>query len=87
MNLEKKLDGRQVTKIVSDYFVQAYGALGVIQFEVSRVEYDEDENVWTVECSFYRSVVAPQKDFYEVAINSDGTIASVRKIERQSRQG
>ena len=88
MSLEKKLDGKQVTKIVSDYFVETYGGpYGVIQFEVLRVEYDEGEKVWTVECSFYRSMVAPEKDFYQVVINSDCSIASVRKIERQSRQG
>lgn len=82
---EAKIDGRRATKIVQQYFMEQYGAFGVNLFEVQNVNYNENDESWTVECSFYRTMLTQEKSFYSVVVHSDGTIGPVRKIEGSSR--
>jgi len=83
MDLEREIDGRQATRIVQDYFNEQYGIFGVVLFEILNATYDEEKKSWTVDCSFYRTAAASQKDFYSVVLHSDGRIGSVKKIEKE----
>ena len=85
MSLNNKLDGRQATKKVIDYFTETYGSNGVIQFEIINVDFDSNKGVWTIDCGFFRNYVSSIKDFYKVEVNSDGDIASVKRIQEQPR--
>ena len=85
MSSETEIDGRQATKLVQQYFTEQYGVFGVNVFEVVNAEYDKNEKRWTVRCSFYRTLLGPQKSVYEVVVYLDGRIGSVTMIEGLSR--
>jgi hypothetical protein len=79
MGVEKEIDGRQAARFVQNFFIEQYGAFGVNLFSVTGVEYDEEKKIWTVTCGFYRTLAAPNMEFYTVLVHSDGRIASVKK--------
>jgi hypothetical protein len=79
MGVEKEIDGRQAARFAQNFFIEQYGSFGVVLFEVTNVDYDEEKKMWAVTCGFYRTLVAPQMEFYTVLVHSDGRIASVKK--------
>ena len=85
MSLGQEIDGRQATRLVQDYFMEQYGQYGVTVFEVESLEYDKDEKKWTLECSFFRTLLTQQKSHYSVVVYLDGKIGPVKKLAEPSR--
>jgi hypothetical protein len=87
MDSKDEIDGREATRVVQNYFMERYGQFGVNLFGVESVEFDEKKKVWTIICSFYRTLAATQEDFYSITVRLNGKIGSVKKLPKeQTRQ-
>ena len=80
---EKRLGGREASKITREYFTEIHGAFSVWNFEVESVTREKQN--WKVRCSFAPTTTggAPRST-YEVEVNEDGTIGRVSRIDTTS---
>lgn len=77
------IDGSKAARQVKKYFEEMYTAMGVILFEVEKVEFDETEKIWKIECSFFRTFATSHKSYYSVIVYADGTIGPHEKIVKK----
>lgn len=75
-----------------EYFEQFRPIYRVDFFEVEGVRFDEDEEAWTVLCSFIPGYatdgdtppVTPRRVYHEVKVSQDGTILKVGRLKNRS---
>lgn len=76
------MDAREATRIVRDYFRDANGEYGSIGFQVESVEraIEEEASCWLVTCSFFRSLMSPERNVFLVRVAESGDIEKVTKL-------
>lgn len=82
--LSSKIDGREASKIVKQYFEELHGMYGVLIFSIEDVKFDKDQKLWEVRCGFFPSLAAGKKDYYKVKVSDDRKIVDVEKIKTMS---
>ena len=82
------MDAKEISKKVRDYFYEIHGQFGVVGFRIENVLYDKKENIWTIECSFLQSMMAPDDErvFYRVIIDPQGNIKNITKEPEEKRK-
>lgn len=84
VNTNKEImDGRKASRVARDYFYEMHGEQGVVAFRIENVSTEEpllEESVWVIECSFYPSLLARERDYYKVKVSRVGEVLRVEKI-------
>lgn len=77
------MDAKEISKKVRDYFYEVHGQFAVVGFRIENVLFDKKGNVWTIECSFLQSMMAPETEraHYKVVVDPQGNIKNVTKIQ------
>ena len=73
-----KIDGKEATRKVKEYFDSIYQPLGAIGLQVKKVEFDERIGNWIVDCSLFPYLGAQGRVEYRVEVNPfEGSIEKV----------
>lgn len=67
---DKKVDGKQASELVRDYFENVHGPLMVWDFRIEKTEFDSKTKYWTINCSFLPHMSARERREYEVEVNA-----------------
>ncbi|MEW6606324.1 MAG: hypothetical protein AB1414_02560 [bacterium] len=68
--VDKKVDGRQASELVRDYFDNVHGNFMVCDFRIKKTEFDSKTKHWIVNCSFLPHMSARERIEYEVEVNA-----------------
>jgi len=83
------MDGRKASRTARDYFYEIHGEQGVIAFRIENVSTEEpvlEESRWIIECSFYPSISARERDYYKVKISKTGEVLHVERISLKPKE-
>ena len=79
--MEDGIDGREASLRARKYFEEVHGQLSVIAFTIEEVEYNENEGVWRILCSFYPHINAQSRVRYEVKLDGkEGKVLSIKQL-------
>jgi hypothetical protein len=68
--MDKKIDGKQASELVRDYFDNVHGNLMVCDFRIIKTEFDIETKHWIINCSFLPHMSARERLEYEVEVNA-----------------
>lgn len=68
--MDKKIDGKQASELVRDFFDNVHGNLMVCDFRIKKTEFDIEKKHWIVSCSFLPHMSARERLEYEVEVNA-----------------
>lgn len=74
-------DSNQIAVMVKQYFEK----LGnVFLFRIEKIYHDKNTDLWTVECSFFDTLLSDKRSFYKVDIDGkEGKFKDVSKLQKQ----
>lgn len=85
--MSEVVDGRVAALKVKQSFIDVHGPMGVIAFEVRDILFDETNQTWKVTCGFFTGFLSAAKFFYDVVVDSNGTIRGVTKLPPSEYEG
>jgi len=75
-------DAREVSKIVTDYFITLHPSLSYLHFRIHSIRKESESDTWVVICSFDKRFGSENRVRYELLVNREGVVSEVKELEK-----
>ena len=78
------MDVREASRKVKEYFQEVKG-VEPLAFDIDRATFNEEKNIWIIECSFYRNPLENKRVSYTLLVDNES--GAIRELKPNEKNG